>query len=182
MRSVRAGVPWRGVACWAVVCRANVVTVSSPLWWSWVSLPFRRGRLGTELSRSSASSDCTDRPRYAAAPQVTGAENRITIENKGRLSSDEVDRMVGEAARFAEEDKARLEKIEARNELETLVYQAVDAATYQITDQARGDQVRNAASRAQDWLSSHPAHGANAPSVKQYQQKVKELEHTLYRQ
>ncbi|KAI5658769.1 hypothetical protein M9H77_27562 [Catharanthus roseus] len=47
----------------------------------------------------------------------------ITITNdKGRLSQDEIDRMVKEAEEFAEEDKKVKEKIDARNRLETYIY------------------------------------------------------------
>ncbi|KAH7543046.1 hypothetical protein FEM48_Zijuj02G0141400 [Ziziphus jujuba var. spinosa] len=47
----------------------------------------------------------------------------ITITNdKGRLSQEEIDRMVQEAEEFAEEDKKVKERIDARNNLESYVY------------------------------------------------------------
>ena len=47
----------------------------------------------------------------------------ITITNdKGRLSQEEIDRMVKEAEEFAEEDKKLREKIDSRNKLETYIY------------------------------------------------------------
>ncbi|XAR52623.1 hypothetical protein NMG60_11020779 [Bertholletia excelsa] len=47
----------------------------------------------------------------------------ITITNdKGRLSQEEIDRMVKEAEEFAEEDKKVKERIDARNKLETYIY------------------------------------------------------------
>ncbi|XP_050379374.1 luminal-binding protein 5 [Argentina anserina] len=47
----------------------------------------------------------------------------ITITNdKGRLSQEEIDRMVKEAEEFAEEDKKLREKIDARNKLESYIY------------------------------------------------------------
>lgn len=47
----------------------------------------------------------------------------ITITNdKGRLSQEEIDRMVKEAEEMAEEDKNVRERIDARNKLETYVY------------------------------------------------------------
>lgn len=47
----------------------------------------------------------------------------ITITNdKGRLSQEEIERMVKEAEEFAEEDNKVREKIDARNKLETYIY------------------------------------------------------------
>ncbi|EPS39730.1 hypothetical protein H072_6484 [Dactylellina haptotyla CBS 200.50] len=61
--------------------------------------------------------------KVSAADKGTGKSESITIKNdKGRLSQDEIDRMVEEAEKFAEEDKLVKEKIEARNGLENYVY------------------------------------------------------------
>lgn len=47
----------------------------------------------------------------------------ITItKDKGRLSQEEIERMVKEAEEFAEEDKKVKERIDARNKLETYIY------------------------------------------------------------
>ena len=52
-----------------------------------------------------------------------GKKEKITITNdKGRLSQEEIDRMVAEAEEFAEQDKAVKAKIDARNKLETYCY------------------------------------------------------------
>ena len=61
--------------------------------------------------------------RVAAADKGTGKSESITITNdKGRLSADEIERMVQEAEQYAEEDKANRERIEARNGLENYAY------------------------------------------------------------
>jgi len=58
-----------------------------------------------------------------AEDKGTGQSEKITITNdKGRLSQEEIERMVSEAEEFAEEDKKVREKIEARNALENYVY------------------------------------------------------------
>merc|ERR1719158_1053281 len=58
-----------------------------------------------------------------AEDKGTGKNEKITITNdKGRLSQEEIERMVNEAEEFAEEDKKVREKIEARNGLENYVY------------------------------------------------------------
>ncbi len=52
----------------------------------------------------------------------TGKAQHITITASTQLPREEVDRLVEEAQRFAEEDRRRREEIEARNELDQLVY------------------------------------------------------------
>merc|ERR1719428_1146053 len=50
----------------------------------------------------------------SAQDKSTGKSNQITITNeKGRLSQSEIDRMVSEAEKYAAEDQANKEKIEA---------------------------------------------------------------------
>ena len=52
----------------------------------------------------------------------TGKEQSIRISAPNKLSEEEVERMVKEAEKFSEEDKKRKEAIEARNELDSMVY------------------------------------------------------------
>jgi endoplasmic reticulum chaperone BiP len=57
--------------------------------------------------------------KVTAGDKGTGKAESITITNdKGRLTQEEIDRMVAEAEEFAEADKAVKEKIDARNKLE----------------------------------------------------------------
>ena len=61
--------------------------------------------------------------KVSASDKGTGKAESITITNdKGRLSQEEIDRMVAEAEQFAEEDKAIKAKIEARNGLENYAF------------------------------------------------------------
>merc|ERR1711861_42840 len=54
---------------------------------------------------------------------ASGKKANITITNdKGRLSKDDIERMVREAEQYAEEDKAAKEKIDAKNGLESYCY------------------------------------------------------------
>jgi molecular chaperone DnaK len=53
----------------------------------------------------------------------TGKEQSIQITASSGLSKDEVDRMVKEAAAHAEEDRKKREVVDARNQLDGLVYQ-----------------------------------------------------------
>eukprot|EP00939_MAST-03C_sp_MAST-3C-sp1_P001713 g1713.t1 len=65
--------------------------------------------------------------KVRAEDKMTGAEARIEIQNKGRLSSSEIDKMVEDAKRYEEEDKARVKQMEVVQRLEDLVYQSEDA-------------------------------------------------------
>ena len=61
--------------------------------------------------------------KVSAGDKGTGKSESITITNdKGRLTQEEIDRMVQEAEQFAEEDKANREKIESRNGLENYAF------------------------------------------------------------
>lgn len=61
--------------------------------------------------------------KVTAGDKGTGKAESITITNdKGRLSQEEIDRMIAEAQEFAEEDKATSEKIAARNGLENYAF------------------------------------------------------------
>jgi molecular chaperone DnaK len=57
-----------------------------------------------------------------ARDRATGKSQAITITASSGLAKDEVDRMVREAASHADEDKKRRDEVEARNQVDTLVY------------------------------------------------------------
>uniref|UniRef100_A0A672K4R4 Heat shock cognate 71 kDa protein n=1 Tax=Sinocyclocheilus grahami TaxID=75366 RepID=A0A672K4R4_SINGR len=59
----------------------------------------------------------------SAVDKSTGKENKITITNdKGRLSKEEIERMVQEADQYRSEDEAQKEKVTAKNTLESLAF------------------------------------------------------------
>jgi L1 cell adhesion molecule like protein len=61
----------------------------------------------------------------SASEKSTGKSQKITITNeKGRLSKDDIERMVEESEKFAAEDKERMERVEAKNGLESYLYNA----------------------------------------------------------
>jgi L1 cell adhesion molecule like protein len=58
-----------------------------------------------------------------ASDKGTGKSKNITITNdKGRLSKEEIDRMVNEAEKYRQEDLSMMKKIEAKNKLENLIF------------------------------------------------------------
>ena len=60
----------------------------------------------------------------SARDKATGREQKITIQASSGLSQEEIERMVKEAQEHADEDRRRQELVEARNRLDTLVWQA----------------------------------------------------------
>merc|ERR1719443_2840388 len=61
--------------------------------------------------------------RVTAEDKGAGSKESITISNdQNRLTPEDIERMVEDAEKFADEDKALKEKVEARNELEGYLY------------------------------------------------------------
>ena len=99
--------------------------------------------------------------KVSAGDKGTGKSESITITNdKGRLSQEEIDRMVQEAEQFAEEDKLVREKIEARNKLENY---AVSLKNQANDDEGLGGKIDDdeketlleAVKETQDWLNEN---------------------------
>jgi heat shock protein 5 len=112
-----------------------------------------------------------------AEDKASGKSEKITITNeKGRLSQEEIDRMVKEAEEFAEEDKKVKEKIDARNALETYVYNMKNQVNDKdkLADKLEGDEkekIEAATKEALEWLDE------NQNSEKEeYDEKLKEVE------
>jgi L1 cell adhesion molecule like protein len=58
-----------------------------------------------------------------AADKSTGRENKITITNdKGRLSKEDIERMVNDADKYREEDEKQRDRVKAKNDLETYCF------------------------------------------------------------
>jgi molecular chaperone DnaK len=59
----------------------------------------------------------------SAKDRATGKEQKVRIEASSGLSEREIDKMVKDAESHAKEDDERRQKVEARNQLDSLVYQ-----------------------------------------------------------
>jgi molecular chaperone DnaK len=92
-----------------------------------------------------------------AKDMATGKDQKITITSSSGLSKEEVERMAKEAEAHAEEDKARREEIEAKNQLDALVYSVEKMLREQgakISGSERGE-VENAVADAKQALQSN---------------------------
>jgi L1 cell adhesion molecule like protein len=111
-----------------------------------------------------------------AIDEATSKSNKIIITNdKGRLSQEEIQKMVDEAAKFAEQDKAEKERVEARNNLENLCFGVRNAMDEpNLKDKFTEDDkttLGNAVRSTQEWLDNN-----NNATKQEYETKIKELE------
>ncbi|KAM0005769.1 putative Heat shock protein 70 family [Helianthus debilis subsp. tardiflorus] len=112
-----------------------------------------------------------------AEDKVAGKSKKITITNeKGRLSQEEIERMVREAEEFAEEDKKVKEKIEARNALETYVYNMKSQVNdkNKLAEKLESDEkerIESATKEALEWLDDN-----QSAEKEEYDEKLKEVE------
>uniref|UniRef100_A0A7E4V7R3 Heat shock protein 70 n=1 Tax=Panagrellus redivivus TaxID=6233 RepID=A0A7E4V7R3_PANRE len=93
-----------------------------------------------------------------ASDKSTGKSNRIQIKNeRGRLSADEIQRMVDEAKRFEAEDAEVRARVDARNRLEQYLYQ-VKSAISEAGDKLPADDRQSAESQIAEalrWLENN---------------------------
>ncbi|OQE47231.1 hypothetical protein PENCOP_c001G07007 [Penicillium coprophilum] len=101
--------------------------------------------------------------KVSASDKGTGKAESITITNdKGRLSQEEIDRMVQEAEQYAEEDKAIKGKIEARNGLENYAFSLKNQVNDENglggqIDEDDKQSILDAVKEVNDWLEDNAA-------------------------
>uniref|UniRef100_A0A8V0Z8E9 Heat shock protein family A (Hsp70) member 2 n=1 Tax=Gallus gallus TaxID=9031 RepID=A0A8V0Z8E9_CHICK len=112
----------------------------------------------------------------SAVDKSTGKENKITITNdKGRLSKDDIDRMVQEAEKYKAEDEANRDRVGAKNSLESYTYnmkQTVEDEKLKgkISDQDK-QKVLDKCQEVISWLDRN-----QMAEKEEYEHKQKELE------
>ena len=109
----------------------------------------------------------------SASEKSSGKEQKITIANdKGRLSADEIDRLVQEAERYKAEDEAQKSRIETKNELDNYMFQWKNSVkdSDKVSEEEK-KTVLDAISKTDEWLQSNQ----NAEK-EEFEAKKKELE------
>ena len=112
----------------------------------------------------------------SAVEKSTGKSNKITITNdKARLSRDEIERLIAESEKHAAEDKLRMERVEARNGLESYLYNVRNSIREDKVKTTLGeDDIQNAETIIQegiDWLTNH-----EDETTESFKEKQSELE------
>ena len=78
----------------------------------------------------------------SAKDKATGKEQRVTIESSSGLSDKDIDRMVNEAKEHEAEDKKRREVVDARNELDSLIFSA-EKSIKDYADKLKPEDIEN---------------------------------------
>merc|ERR1712164_157459 len=104
----------------------------------------------------------------------TGNSEKITITNdKGRLTEEQIEKMIKEAEEFAEEDKLVKERVDARNAFDNYIHSMKSAVEGSGENKGLGEKmdedeketVDDAIKDGLDWLSSNPDAEAEAATT-----------------
>ncbi|HHW18290.1 MAG TPA: molecular chaperone DnaK [Firmicutes bacterium] len=112
----------------------------------------------------------------------TGKQQQITIKASTQLPREEVDRLVEEARRHAEEDKKKREEIEARNQLDQLIY-SVEKSLKDVGDKISSDdksKIEKSLSEAREVLKGNDIEAIKRASD-QLRDAAAKLAEELYR-
>ena len=98
----------------------------------------------------------------SAVEKATGKSEKIVVTNdSGRLSKEEIERMLKEAKEFEEQDKITKERIDAKNSFENYIYSMKNTVEdkekglgAKLTDDEK-ETITNALKEAQDWLNAN---------------------------
>merc|ERR1712023_298568 len=112
----------------------------------------------------------------SACDKSTGKQNKITITNdKGRLSKEEIERMVNDAEKFKKDDNKQKDRISAKNGLESYAFQMKqtvedDKVKDKISDEDK-KKITEKCDEAIKWLDAN-----QLAEVEEFQDKQKEVE------
>ncbi|XP_044742484.1 heat shock protein 68-like isoform X2 [Chrysoperla carnea] len=108
-----------------------------------------------------------------ATDNSSGKSKNITIRNdKGRLSQKDIDRMLADAEKYKEEDEQQKEKVKARNQLESYIFnvkQATEDAGNKLTSEEKS-KVFSECTSALNWMDNN-----TLADKEEYEYRLKEL-------
>ena len=112
----------------------------------------------------------------SALEKGTGKTQKITITNdKGRLSKEDIEKMVSEAEKYKEEDEKEASRVQAKNGLESYAYSLKtslgDEQFKSKLEASEVEEVTKAADETIEWLDSN-----QSATSEEYADKQKELE------
>jgi len=106
----------------------------------------------------------------------TGKEQSIRITAPDKLSEEDIDKMVKDAEKFAEEDKKRKESIETKNQADTLVY-TTEKALSDYGDKVSDDEKKNIEAKLNDLKEKLKAD--NIDEIKKAMEELTKVSHKL---
>merc|ERR1711877_58109 len=112
----------------------------------------------------------------SATDKSTGKENKITITNdKGRLSKEEIEKMVNDAEKFKAEDEKQKERISAKNGLESYCFNMkTTIEDDKVKDKISEDDMKTITDKCDEaikWLDAN-----QLAEVEEFNDKQKEVE------
>jgi molecular chaperone DnaK len=107
---------------------------------------------------------------------ATNKEHTITITSSSGLSDDEIERMVKDAEKYADEDEKRLEEIEARNAADSMIYQS-DKTLKESSEQI-DDELKQELEAARDELKK-TLEGNDVDSIKSATEALTQVFHKI---
>jgi L1 cell adhesion molecule like protein len=108
----------------------------------------------------------------SAAEKSTGITQKIKITNdKGRLTTEEIERMVQEAEKYKEEDDMIREKIDSKVKLESYAYQVRNSLNNELKDYTEKDLLEEKVKEIESAIEGSVCDSKNA-----YDELFKELE------
>lgn len=126
--------------------------------------PAPRGVPQIEISCDVDNSGCL---KVTACDLNTRCSNSITITDlKGKLSQEDIDRMIAEADKYRESDDKRRMRAEKKNLYEAEIFKVKTIAT-----QSKNETLLSACSEHERWLANNPD-----PEVEELDQRIKMLE------
>merc|ERR1712127_204472 len=114
-----------------------------------------------------------------AEDKGTGKSEKITITNdKGRLTEEQIEKMIKDAEQFADEDKKVRERVDAKNAFDGYLHSMRSAAEgsgdnkglSEKLDDDEKEQIQEALKDGQSWMDSNPE--ADAEEIKEKQKEV----------
>merc|ERR1712047_122260 len=114
--------------------------------------------------------------KVSAADKSSGKQEKITITNdKGRLSADEIEKVVADAEKFKEDDDKQKERIAAKNGLESYCFNMKstldDKNISEKIPQDDKNKISETCNEALNWLDSN-----QTAEVDEFKDKQKEVE------
>lgn len=106
--------------------------------------------------------------QVSALDKKTGATGNVAIAaNSGRLSSDDIARMLADAEKYRKADELRTKRLEAVNELDAILSEIEEAPKGKV-----GKAVRGRAEKAREWLEQG---GRETASLTELQMRIEEI-------
>uniref|UniRef100_A0A7S4SGY4 Heat shock protein 70 n=2 Tax=Ditylum brightwellii TaxID=49249 RepID=A0A7S4SGY4_9STRA len=122
--------------------------------------------------------------QVSASDKSTGKTEQITITSeKGRLSDEDIQRMVDEAEKYAEEDGKIKERVDARNSLESYLYNlrnTFDDVTNEKLPKEDRNEIQGMIEEALDWLEEN--NNADKDEIDTKQREIEQVANPILRQ